>query len=232
MGTTLAHALAIAPLPALDRCTPGANLAASTASPSCAYRAEIVAEMGELRIPLHDLDTQGKDYVFSLGASWLDRAFEGTGVSGDVSEGDGVVEVHAQRNGGEILVHGRARARLVAECVRCLKGVPIEVSCDLAALYAPGAGAEPGTAEDEDLDIDPDEPDREFYTGDHVESDELVRDYLLLELPLQPRCEPECMSLPESTRSGDSDQGFGEKRIDPRLAPLQKLALKREPTKE
>jgi uncharacterized metal-binding protein YceD (DUF177 family) len=217
----------------LDRVVLGANLAASTASPSCAYRAEIVAEMGELRIPLHDLDTLGKDYVFALDGSWLDRAFQGSGVSGDVSLGNGEASVHAQRNGTEILVHGKARARLVAECVRCLKGVPVEVSCDLAALYAPGAPPNPSqVSEDEDLDIDPDEPDREFYTGDYLEIDELVRDYLLLELPMQPRCEPACISLPESTRSGDSNQGFGEKRIDPRLAPLQKLAMKREPTKE
>jgi uncharacterized protein len=188
--------------------------------------------MGELRIPLHDLDTHGKDFVFSLDASWLAHAFQGTGVSGDISEGNGVVEVHAQRNGSEILVHGRASAKLVAECVRCLKGVPLAVSCDLAALYAPGPGVSTEHSEDEDLDIDPDEPDREYYSGDHVEIDELVRDYLLLELPMQPRCEPACMQLTESTRSGDSNQGFGEKRIDPRLAPLQKLAVKREPTKE
>jgi uncharacterized protein len=194
--------------------------------------------MGELRIPLHDLDSQGKDYVFALDASWLEHALKGTGVGGDVSRGAGEVRVHAQRNGTEILVHGTARATLVAECVRCLQGVLVDVNCDLAALYAPGAaGARESSEDDEDLDIDPDEPDREFYTGDEVKIDDLVRDYLLLELPMQPRCEEgQCKGLdvPEHMRSGNgvSTESSGERGVDPRLAPLQKVAHKGESDKE
>ena len=113
----------------------------------------------------------------------------------------------------EILVHGRARARLVTECARCLKGLPIEVECELAALYAPKTEADAraaGPADEED-DVDPNEPDREFYTGDRVVIDELVRDYLLLELPMQPKCDlgwscpnldvPEHMRSPEGVHS-------------------------------
>jgi uncharacterized metal-binding protein YceD (DUF177 family) len=186
--------------------------------------------MGELKIPLHDLDTLGKDYVFALDASWLKAQLEGTGIGGDASA-KGEVSVHAQRNGGEILVHGKAHATLIAECVRCLKGTPVDVSCDLAALYAPRpAGMVEDEQEDDDADIDPDEPDREFYTGDQIVIDELVRDYLLLELPMQPRCEPPCnLDIPEHMRA-PSD--IGERGLDPRLAPLQKLAQKSEPDKE
>src|SRR3954471_8221497 len=84
-------------------------------------------KMADLSIPIHDLDTQGKDFVFALDESWLERVLAETGVRGDTTQGLGAVEVHAQRNGREILVHGRARARLVMECGRCLKGLPIEV---------------------------------------------------------------------------------------------------------
>jgi uncharacterized protein len=191
--------------------------------------------MGELKIPLHDLDVHGKDYVFALDASWLSRRLVGTGVSSDATC-KGEVRVHAQRNGGEILVHGSAHARLLAECVRCLKASPVDVSCDLAALYAPRAAGAAAEESDEELDdVDPDEPDREFYTGDQVEIDDLVRDYLVLELPMQPRCEPPCeLDIPEHMRAPDlSDPKVsGERGLDPRLAPLQKLAQKSEPDKE
>jgi uncharacterized metal-binding protein YceD (DUF177 family) len=204
--------------------------------------------MGELKIPLHDLDTHGKDFVFALDASWLNGQLEGTGVSGDAST-PGEVTVHAQRNGTEILVHGSARARLIAQCGRCLNGTPVNVSCDLAALYAPRAAGAVDHADDtdEDLDVDPDEPDREFYTGDQVEIDDLVRDYLLLELPMQPRCDPPCdLDIPEDgSRAGwrasthmrapegvSSTKSSGERGLDPRLAPLQKLAQKGESDKE
>ena len=194
--------------------------------------------MAALVIPIHHLDAQGKDYVFALDQVWLDHAFEGTGVHGDASAGAGAVEVHAQRNGREILVHGKARARLVAECGRCLKDLPLEVACDLGALYAPGDPSARHDAEEELDDVDPDAPDRECYSGDEVVLDGLVRDYLLLELPMHPRCELgwECPNLdvPEHMRSNDgvhTAQILGEGHVDPRLIPLMKLA-KGEPDKE
>lgn len=198
--------------------------------------------MGSLVIPVQHLDTHGKDYVFALDQAWLDAAFQGTGVRGDAGGREGEVSVHAQRNGHEILVHGKANARLVAECGRCLKDLPIEVACDLAALYTPaagsgGRGARAPHEDDEELDLDPDEPDREFYTGEQVEIDDLVRDYLLLEIPMQPRCDLgwDCpnLELPEELRGegGVHSQSDGEDRIDPRLLPLRKLA-KGEPEKE
>jgi uncharacterized metal-binding protein YceD (DUF177 family) len=192
--------------------------------------------MASLVIPIHHLDTHGKDYVFALDQAWLDGAFQGTGVRGDAAANDGAVEVHAQRNGREILVHGKAHARLVAECGRCLKDMPLEVVCDLAALYAPAEGSAHAHGEEE-ADIDPDEPDREFYSGEQVAIDELVRDYLLLEIPMHPRCDLgwSCPNLdvPEHMRGADGvhSQSSGEERIDPRLMPLVKLA-KGEPEKE
>jgi uncharacterized metal-binding protein YceD (DUF177 family) len=199
--------------------------------------------MPALVIPIHDLDSDGKDYVFALDESWLRQAFGDTGVRGDISKA-GAVEVHAQRNGREILVHGRARAWLITECGRCLQELPVEVECDLAALYAPSEGQKhKPSPEDEELDIDPDEPDREFYSGEQVAIDDLVRDYLLLELPMQPRCDLgwDCpnLDLPEHMRSGDGIKvgsvnpanDFGEDTIDPRLMPLKKL-VKGEPDKE
>lgn len=195
--------------------------------------------MGSLVIPVQHLDTHGKDYVFALDQAWLDHALEGTGVRGDAGEGhQGEVSVHAQRNGHEILVHGKAHARLITECGRCLKDLPLDVSCDLAALYAPSTEAAHAPAADEELeDIDPEEPDREFYSGDHVVIDDLVRDHLLLEIPMQPRCDLgwSCPNLdvPEEMRGAEGvhSKSTGEEHIDPRLKPLMKLA-KREPDKE
>ncbi len=193
--------------------------------------------MADLVIPLYDLDTAGKDYTFALGAAWLDRVLEGTGVRGETEGEPGQVTVHAQRNGREILIHGRAHARLVTECGRCLKGLPLDVHTDIGALYAPAdAPKRPPVLVDDD-DIEVDDTDHEVYTGDKVEIDDLVRDSLLLELPMQPRCDlgwacPN-IDLPEHLRAaeGVSTKGFGEGNVDPRLLPLIKLA-KGEPDKE
>lgn len=198
--------------------------------------------MPALAIPIHDLDDSGKDFVFALDEAWFVRTFgaEGAGadgVRGDTSQGEGSVAVHAQRNGREILVHGQAHARLIAQCGRCLGEVPVDVTCDLAALYAPAeSNSRRAATDDEDLDIDPDAPDREFYTGEQVVIDDLVRDYLLLELPMQPRCEGGCElpgagSSTTDRKTAKDPSRFGEDAIDPRLMPLKKLA-QREPDKE
>lgn len=206
--------------------------------PSCVYRAEKTRKMADLVIPLHELDTLGKDYSFVLSASWLDKMLEGTGIHGDTSERPGEVQVHAQRNGREILVHGRAKARLIAECGRCLKGLPLDIEADVGTLYAPADTAHaPRASQCDDDDLSIEDADREVYTGDKVEIDDLVRDSLLLELPMQPRCEQgwACpnIDLPEHLRAaeGVSTKGFGEGHVDPRLLPLKKLA-KGEPDKE
>jgi uncharacterized metal-binding protein YceD (DUF177 family) len=202
------------------------------------YRPENAAKMASLVIPIHNLDTHGKDFVFALDQAWLDGALVGTGVRGDATSKDGAVEVHAQRNGREVLVHGKAHARLVTECGRCLKDFPLEVACDLAALYAPSEGSVRPSEDDDELDdVDPTRPDREFYSGEQVVIDDLVRDYLLLEIPMQPRCDQgwSCPNLdvPEHMRGGEGvhSQSSGEAHIDPRLIPLMKLA-KGEPEKE
>ncbi|MDB4975656.1 MAG: hypothetical protein JWN48_3997 [Myxococcaceae bacterium] len=191
--------------------------------------------MPALLIPIHHLDNVGKDFSFALDESWLREAFAQSDVSGDASR-VGSVEVHAQRNGNEILVHGKAEGRLITECVRCLKPLSVDVECAIAALYAPTATRPRHNDDDEeDLEIDPDAPDREFYTGETVFIDDLVRDYLLLELPMQPRCEPECESLGATTSgspwNGDGSHDSDGVTIDPRLLPLMKLA-KGEPEKE
>lgn len=188
--------------------------------------------MAALSIPIHELDTHGKDYVFALDESWLRDVFGGSDVTGDPSR-IGSVHVHAQRNGGEILVHGKADARLITECVRCLSPVSVDVACDLAALYAPSTTRPRESEAEDDLEIDPEAPDREYYSGDNVVIDDLVRDYLLLELPMQPRCEPECQTLgATSSSTGETHAAdFGEGTIDPRLMPLMKL-VKDEPQKE
>ncbi|MEY4514889.1 MAG: hypothetical protein RLZZ450_7011 [Pseudomonadota bacterium] len=190
--------------------------------------------MPALVIPIQQLDSVSKDFVFALDEAWLKGAFANSDVRGDTSR-PGSVTIHAQRNGNEILVHGAAHGWLIAQCGRCLNDVSVEVACDLAALYAPQAGAvkRHNDDDDEDLELDAEAPDREFYTGDHVVIDDLVRDYLLLELPMQPRCEPECVSIKQS----QLDNGLGSSKrtldgdIDPRLMPLMKLA-KGEPEKE
>src|SRR5262245_50603199 len=85
-----------------------------------------------------------------------------------------------------VLVSGTATADLVGECSRCLEEVRDRVTVDLQELfYYPDRAAE----------IDEDDEDVLSVVDDHVDLAPVVRDALVLELPLSPLCQPDCAGL-------------------------------------
>jgi uncharacterized protein len=179
--------------------------------------------MRALVLPVHDIDEQGKDYAFALSGAWLDEALAGTPLRAAPSAEPGALEVHAQRNGVEFLVHGEARADLVVDCVRCLGDVPLPVRVPLSTLLSP---RKDGDASHE-VEADEDEVERGYYEGHELVLDDLVREHFVLECPMQPLCSPDCkgIAIPEHLRAKTQDFG-GEGSIDPRLAPLNQLRAK------
>jgi uncharacterized protein len=175
--------------------------------------------MAEFVIPIQDLKEVGKDYAFRLERPWLDSALTGTPLSADPAQPAGELEVHAQRNGREVLVDGPIRVQLQAECCRCLEPFPLVVDARLTALFSPGEELQhsgPVELTAEDLD-------RAVFDGDEVILDDLVREQLVLECPMQPVCSPDCqgIQIPEHIRPKDSD--FAKPTVDPRLEPLMRL---------
>jgi len=185
--------------------------------------------MSELVLPLKDLDERGKDYTFPLTAEWLDAALADSSLRRDAAAGEGRVEVHAQKSGHDVLVRGRADANVITECARCLGDVSLPIHAEIAVLLSPG--------EDDDhegsIELEPEELDRGRFVGNEVVLDELVREHLLLEIPMRPLCKPDCagIAVPEHLRPRPEDFG-GPGHVDPRLQPLQQLRAKLSSKKE
>lgn len=115
-----------------------------------------------------------------------------------------------------VLVSGTVRGRTAGECVRCLGDVESVVDADLQELYVyPGRAPEEKGEEDEDL--------REL-TDDLIDLEPAIRDAVVLALPFQPVCQPDCPGLcPEcGARLADDPQHHHES-ADPRWAALQGL---------
>lgn len=193
--------------------------------------------MPELVLQVQDIDDRGKDYDFELTPVWLDAALADTSLRRDPSAGPGELHVHAQRNGREILVTGDLEAQLLVSCSRCLGDTPLPVRANLTALLVPGTLL--GKAADHATDaaelaaeLEADELDRGYYEGHQVVLDELVREHLLLEVPMQPLCSADCagIEIPERLRPPAEDFGDGE--TDPRLRPLEKLRARLSGDKE
>jgi uncharacterized protein len=193
-----------------------------------------VFEMAEFALHISDIDESGKDYAFELKAPWLDAVLRDATSRADARFPPGAVHVHAQQNGNEYLVTGTLKAHLLTECGRCLGDAMVAVDSTFATLFmrhsskptkaAKPAKAKPKHAELELDDQDDDELQREPFTGNDIVLDELIREHLVLEVPMQPLCSESCQGIPVPAHVRPPEEAFSRPGdVDPRLAPLQRL---------
>ncbi len=166
----------------------------------------------ELQIPVTDLDAGGKSFRFPLRAAWIRSILEGHEAS--ASGKDGVVAVRASKSGHDIVVHGTLDAELTVPCARCTEPFQLPIHADLSVLYVPAAQLR--QPEGGDQDMAPEEADTLPYDGETVVLDDLVRDEIMLEVPMIPLCSEACPGMSAAPKPE-------EKGVDPRLAPLMRF---------
>lgn len=126
-------------------------------------------------------------------------------------------------------VAGSVDVRVVTECIRCLEETEQALTAGVEALFVASAGPEDrrseraadrhttgraGLAEDESGDDD------EVFAleGDLLDLEQVVRDAVVLALPLRPLCTPDCAGLRlDGTRA---TPGETAEPVDPRWAAL------------
>jgi uncharacterized protein len=125
-----------------------------------------------------------------------------------------------------VLVTGTVRAPLAGECVRCLEPLTDEVEAEFQEMFsypdaaeaylAPASGDEDADADDETL----------LLQGDLFDLEPVLRDAVVLSLPLRPVCQEDCPGLcPDcgAQLAGDPDHHHDD-AVDVRWAALGELA--------
>lgn len=191
----------------------------------------------EFPISVADLDAGGRAFRFTVRANWVRGAFEGHEAT--AASTDGVLAVRASKSGHDVVVDGTLDATLSVPCARCLTPFELPLHSDIQVLYVPasrvkapapkkdvaGPGTEKRSAkekeDEEEYEFTSEEADTLGYDGETVVLDDLVRDELMLEIPMIPLCSEACtgMSPAPGEPQAPSEAGQGQ-RIDPRLAPL------------
>jgi uncharacterized protein len=117
------------------------------------------------------------------------------------------------------------KADVSVPCARCLAPVSVHINHEVTALMVPAAElVARSRGEDDEADLENAELDVLPYHGETVALDELVRDELVLEIPMIPLCSEDCPGMsPPPAFSGNAVGVTAEKAIDPRLAPLLRL---------
>ncbi len=128
-------------------------------------------------------------------------------------------------------VAGTAEVSVTAECVRCLDEVGSVLTADLEALYVTAAAPETGRGRSDrhttgraGLEATDDSDDDEVFAldGDLLDLEQVVRDAVVLALPLQPLCSPDCPGLRLDGSRAESGQTTSE-AVDPRWSALSGL---------
>jgi uncharacterized protein len=194
---------------------------------------------------IHELDDGPKTYDEVIEHAFIEGALAGEDEF-RAAEGSGALHVTLTKMGREILAVGTAKAAFVAPCARCLREAHIAVVGEIEAIAIPaGAAAAPpkpskGKAKekgagdkgapakkaakapkrDDDLDDEDDlvddGPDTIRYEGEHLVLDDVVRDALVLEIPMMPLCSEACPGI-ERPPLVESE---ADRPIDPRFAAL------------
>ena len=106
-----------------------------------------------------------------------------------------------------ILVTGTVDTTATAECVRCLDPMTLPVTAHIQELFAYLA--------DDSYDYQ--------VVQDEIDLDQVVRDQVVVELPFQPVCSPDCPGLdPATGEKRDAESAVADTTpIDPRWTKLQ-----------
>ena len=137
------------------------------------------------------------------------------------SEEEVRVSLDVSRFGDRVIVKGRAASGVALTCSRCLKEYSYPVKVNFDVEYVPFSEL----SEEGEHELARNELDISFYRNDEIDIGDLVREQILLAIPMKPLCELDCRGI--CFRCGKNlneevcECSAGE--IDPRLAPLKKL---------
>jgi uncharacterized protein len=133
------------------------------------------------------------------------------GVAGVPEGSDVELSLRLEAVSEGVLVSGSARARYVGECGRCLDAVEGDLDAELQELYV----YPDSDAEDEEA---------ARMVGDLIDLEPVLRDVVVLALPLRPLCREDCPGLcPDCGVRLADHPDHGHESVDPRWAALADL---------
>jgi uncharacterized protein len=140
---------------------------------------------------------------------------------------------------GGVLLEGSLDAHVAAPCKRCLKDVALDLPVSFTLNLVPEAlargedvGGEGEPEEDKGQSeragsFDLEDADEMIFDGKTIDLDPIVREQVLLALPMNAVCREDCKGLCAQCGQNLNEKRCGceQKVIDPRLAPLMNIKL-------
>jgi uncharacterized protein len=180
-----------------------------------------------MRFEIKELERHPIDFKEEFAPEVLDLGPDARQITGLKTSGRGqLVEEHEgrQRTIQDIRVSGKLRTRLELPCARCLEPVNYDVNREFDLLYRP-QGSDVGR---EELSVTAAEAEVSYYQGDGLLLDDVIREQVLLAVPLKVVCREDCKGLcPHCGKNLNAEQcSCSEPATDVRWAALKDLGSK------
>ncbi len=101
-------------------------------------------------------------------------------------------EIFLQRWGPMVKVRGNVHTTLVLTCDRCAEEFTLDINEKIDVELHPLASLK---VEQEEVRLSKEDLDVSFFDGETIEVDEVVREQILLALPMRKLCRPDCRGL-------------------------------------
>ena len=174
-----------------------------------------------MRVRIQDIPIEGRRVRSGLPVDWVDRALDGTARGNDPGA---TVDVRVDVVGAKVLIQGDCEAAIRTECSRCLRDIREVLAFSFTHVLEPRPGGV--DAEEEEVELTDDDLDVSYIEGFEFELDDIIREHLLLALPMVPLCREECLGL---CGMCGADKNVTDcdcsPPVDPRWAALDKLKL-------
>jgi uncharacterized protein len=174
-------------------------------------------DIKELELHPLDFEEEFQPDVIDLGGEARQRTLLKTSGRAEVVE-----EHHGKHEIiKDIRLRGRVSAGLELQCARCLEPVQQDVDREFELLYRP-LGADAGRDE---LSVTAAEAEIGYYQGDGILLEDVLREQVLLALPLKVTCREDCKGLcPHCGKNLNEEQcSCNVPMEDPRWAALKEI---------
>jgi len=182
-----------------------------------------------MRLEIKELERHPIDFKEEFAPEALDLGPDARQITALKTSGRAqLVEEHEgrKRTIQDIRVNGKLRTRLELPCARCLESVNYDVNRNFDLLYRP----QESDAGREELSVTAAEAEVSYYQGDGLLLDDVVREQVLLAVPLKVTCREDCKGLcPHCGKNLNVEEcSCAEPVEDPRWTALKDIRSKLE----
>lgn len=188
-------------------------------------------------VKIEEIRDEGLQVKKEMNLELLGAALEGSGFRAIESL---IVSANLRKVSGGVLLQGQFTSRVVADCKRCLVESKLELPVTFTINLVPESLARgEDLLDEEELEekdrgqgesggsFSLDDADEEVFDGKIIDLEPIIREQVLLALPMSAVCREECRGL--CTQCGqnlnEKQCGCDTKFVDPRLAALKNIKL-------